>query len=403
MKAMFQMLWVPVIVFLSILLSNAPAEASARPVAPCTCADVIDLINELNQANEVLDALDEFEARIVRPAVGMNLLTPGAATALDLALKGAISRVRSTDPKTRTGSGDTDSVSCKAKVEAPTDCLKLVIGLRESVNERYCTIAKSREKFKDNDRRNSWPMQTYIEEHRQAYFAEIAEIQRILNTLPSACLPGTWFGTVVVHELLAQKTVITSPNGAVETTDDHTTRRGTIWLDGYPKSNSSSWEVGGKYSNTKVSSGTIYCKGGLAGASELKSLLTSSAIEINKSGGGPRSVEVSVGEPEEDGKIAVHFRIPDIDARGDGQTKSFRKSGCPNDDVDETKPMIAPNYKLNSEPVPGKGTYSKGDKAGPEKITGHEKMELISYKNDRLTMTHTIQVWYKLYKLNLKK
>lgn len=120
-------------------------------------------------------------------------------------------------------------------------------------------------------------------------------------------------------------------------------------------------------------------------------------MEINKSGGGSLPIEVNFNEPDEDSKIEISFRIPDVEVRGDGQSTSSRESGCPNDDVNETNPIINPNFNLNSEPLIFKGAYFKGD---PEKISGSETINFLPpFKNDFMTMTHTVQVNCTLYKL----
>jgi hypothetical protein len=297
--------------------------------------------------------------------------------------------------KAKTASGGVDAISCEATVEGETECLKWVIRARESVNEKFCLAAKARDKFKDNDRRNAWPMGLFVEEQIEAYKAEIAEVQKILRTLPANCPHTDWYGTITVVEDIHNRTVL-----GKESSDDKATRTGTITFNGDDMPiKRSFWEVNAQWVNEKSGGGTRACTGGLRPGVPDTPYTTSSRIEINKIGSSPDSTAVSIGDPDEDSKVQVDFKLGRVDTRVSGQSRSTRTSGCDKDSFDITAPITQDNFRFDYEPVNVTTKLTRKTKTEPEKIVGSETITVMSVSTDRAGMFHTIKVNFRLYKL----
>jgi hypothetical protein len=377
-------------IFSTVVFLIAAANINAQLGHPCGCKDVPDLINQLNIANATVFKLDQFEER-TRQTIAPTVLTHGAALSAELAA--LISSID--NKKANAANAYTDSVFCEINIEAPTQCLKWVLQARESVSEKFCDAAKARERFEKNDRRNRWPMQTYLDEQREAYKAEIAEILKILRSLPANCPRTDWYGTITIIEDIHNRTVL-----GKESSDDKATRTGTITFNGDDMPiKRSFWEVNAQWVNEKSGGGVRACTGGLRPGVPDTPYTTSSKIEINKIGSAPGTTTISIGEPDEDSKVQVDFKLGRVDTRVSGQSRSTRTSGCDKDSFDITAPITQDDFRFDFTPVNVTTRLTRKTKTDPEKIEGSETITVMSVSTDRASMFHTIKVNFRLYKL----
>ena len=373
-----------------VFLLIAAASVNAQLGHPCGCKDVPDLINQLNIANATLFKLDQFEQR-TRQAIAPTVLTHGAALSAELA-----ALLTSIDnKKANAARGETDSVFCEINIDAPTQCLKYVLHARESISEKFCDAAKANERFEKNDRKNRWPMQTYIDEQREAYKAEIAEILKILRSLPANCPRTEWYGTIHVVEEIHNRLVI-----GKESSDDNATRTGTITFNGDNMPiKRSFWDVNARWVNEKTGGGMRACTGGLRPGVPDTPYTTSFMQEISKAGATPETTIVSIGEPDDQSNVQFSFKMAKVMTKVTGQTKSTRRSGCPNDDINETITTPAYDSSFDAGPVNVTTKLAPKTKTDPEKIEGSETITIMSVTTDRGGVFHTIKVNFRLYKL----
>jgi hypothetical protein len=390
MKSAHERCGVPVGILSLAVLLIAVASVNAQSGHPCGCKDVSDLINQLNIANATLFKLDQFEQR-TRQTIAPSVLTHGAVLNAELA-----ALLTSIDnKKANAARAETDSVFCEINIDAPTQCLKYVLQARESISEKFCDAAKANERFEKNDRKNRWPMQTYIDEQREAYKAEIAEILKILRSLPANCPRTEWYGTIYVVEEIHNRTVI-----GKESSDDHTTRTGTITFNGdnIPIKRSF-WDVNARWVNEKSGGGMRACTGGLRPGVPDTPYTTSFMQEINKAGATSETTILTMGEPDDESKVQFSFKMAKVITKVTGQTKSTRSSGCPNDDINETVTMPAYDSSFDAEPVNVTTKLTRKTKTDPEKIEGSETITVMSVTTDRATLSHTIKVIFRLYRM----
>jgi len=419
MKAVSPRLWLPVILSI-IIFFIAPTDLSAQKTYTCKCEDVSDLLNLLNMDNAALDALDQYEKMINDTDETNEIPLSGNPAKLTKAgqLLQAIQQQMNwvKNKQARNANSETDSVTCEWKAEGETPCLKELMETRAVVDKAFCLAYKKKWAIGEKeDTMNKMLLKDYLTRQRELYQREIPRVLRILSSIPPSCLPGDWVGTVTVDENMT--TTVTSPSSlglsttgsktksSVEQTSSSNYRFGVMWLKGDSATPLSSWSISGQITNTKKSEGTIFCKGGLAGASDEKGLKNDYKMEINKSGSRSLPNEVYLGEPEEDGKINLSFRIPNVEGKANGQTTDTRVSGCPGDSFSNVTPINQADYTLDSENIDFKAVYKKGDpkiKGDPEKIVGTETLNFFPFATSTpgFSNTHLVRVTYNLYKFS---
>jgi hypothetical protein len=396
MKAIPPKFWMSVI-FLMIIFFIAPSDLNAQSNNPCKCPDVPDLINEFNKANAALDEIQRQE-KMIKGNYRVRDFTLGSHPALQ-AIKDAMSLAE--DKNAKNASGWTDGVTCQAKVNAKSDCLESLIEQREAITEEYCKAFFKSKPPGTSDHADMYYMldiQSYLKEQKEAYSSEVKAILKLLYELRKTCPLNDWFGTISYTRTMQNEYFNKTSSGQEQKSIDTRTINGTIRFTGVSGEPFSTWEVGGKHLETAESQGMRPCTGGLATAKNEGHYEKKYRQELDVTGAEALKTTVNIGEPEEGSKIGIGFKVPEIKVKLSGQTTSSDKSGCPqpNGDSESTTPRND-ETRFDSQNVNFTGDFFIGN---PEKISGSVTINnLPPIKNDKITMSDTTVITYRLYRL----
>lgn len=194
----------------SMVLAFGLAGAAGAAAQACDCKDVIDLQARYCQAKAAVrewDRLINWSTGRVERNQTIERYTVTGKSEVEQCVDEAIGMVRneftgngSSKISTPKMSAETDNSNCNVKVNAPTACLREVLGKHEQLHQNVCQKVKSGDPTGGKDfgyvqnfivRNVNWrlaySLTSYMVEEHSAYSAEMADTLKKLEQLSKRC------------------------------------------------------------------------------------------------------------------------------------------------------------------------------------------------------------------------
>ena len=187
---------------------------SASAGGACECGDLKDLINRVKEVDAAIAAykfqIEGMVAKEKRDQAPYNMTDVDYRKMQDR-IQQELDRV--TDHDARKAAGNTDELTCKTELKAPTKCLESVVSKHETVHRQICESTSSFEKAGTAVR-----LVDMAQQEISAYAVERDFLLSLIKALP--CKPKGWFGTVtyqIVDTTNGTRTIPASTRGNTTT------------------------------------------------------------------------------------------------------------------------------------------------------------------------------------------
>lgn len=370
--------------FLGILVADILVSIANGQALPCGCADKADLLDQLNRSNAALNEIAQLQKTIPAGAsINQKASEPNASKTWKEVISDTLDKAVNpvADSGARHGPAYADP-TCQQINKGETACLRAFVERVKLPRQRVCEF-----EMKSGD------VGSYMRVVSDMFNAEIAEVLKLLRPLQKSCLKD-WFGTITYNETRSLSSNDRTSSGTAVASTDTIIRSGAIKLNGDPDTQVGSWQVGGRHTETKDSSGMRACTGGLKTANANTPYETHYREEFDRSGSSVGNLKVNIGEPSEN-SIGIDFQLPEIKVLMNGNRSDVRTSGCPNDNLSKTEPIVMDTI-FDPQRYSFDATFFPGDL---QKISGTGAQDMLPpIKNDKMSMSNTIRVTYNLYR-----